>query len=67
MGSELSSFSTSSSEAEVAAWRLAAVRAAKTSSRCTWMSFGAVMPKRTWSPRTSRTVTITSWPITMLW
>ena len=42
-------------------------RASKTSSRCTSTSRGALMPMRTCSPRTSRTVTTMSVPIMMLW
>ena len=50
-----------------AAERFARCSSRKTSSRCTSTVRGALMPNRTWSPRTSRTVTVTSWPMTMLW
>ncbi len=50
-----------------AAARLAASSSRKTSSRWTETERGASMPMRTWSPRTSRTVTTTSAPIMMLW
>src|SRR6266508_2317996 len=42
-------------------------RSRKTSSRWTSTERGARMPRRTWSPRTSRTVTTTSRPIMMRW
>ena len=50
-----------------AAARLAASSSRKTSSRWTVIDRGASIPMRTWSPRTSRTVTTTSEPIMMLW
>src|SRR5439155_13802773 len=59
--------SSSAPEAGDAAARLAASSSRKTSSRWTDTDRGASIPMRTWSPRTSRTVTTTSEPIMMLW
>ena len=50
----------------VTASRFACCNCTKISSRCTSIERGALMPRRTWSPRTSSTVTTISCPIMML-